>query len=73
MITYDNYYGISEEADAARYQTIKEKNIDAMLAYLAGCEAKDLPEADLAAGAEKYLTGAGMNEQDIHALLERIQ
>lgn len=40
---------------------------------LAGCEAKDLPEADLAAGAEKYLTGAGMNEQDIHALLERIQ
>lgn len=73
MITYDNYYGISEEADAARYQTIKEKNIDAMLVYLAGCEAKDLPEADLAAGAEKYLTGAGMNEQDIHALLERIQ
>jgi len=72
MLTYENNYGITEESDPESYDAIKTLNIDGMLTYLAGCEAEELPSADLAAGARKYLRSAGMSDAQIDAFLERI-
>ena len=72
MLSYENYYGITEESDPESYDAIKTLNIDGMLTYLAGCSAEELPSADLAAGARKYLHSAGMSDSQIDAFLERI-
>ena len=72
MLSYENYYDITEESDPESYDAIKTLNIDGMLTYLAGCEAEELPSADLAAGARKYLRSAGMSDAQIDAFLERI-
>ena len=72
MLSYENYYGITEESDPESYDAIKTLNIDGMLTYLAGCKAEELPSADLAAGARKYLRSAGMSDAQIDAFLERI-
>lgn len=72
MLSYENYYGITEESDPESYDAIKTLNIDGMLTYLAGCSAEELPSADLAAGARKYLRSAGMSDAQIDAFLERI-
>jgi protein tyrosine/serine phosphatase len=73
MLTYDNYYKITEASDPAKYSTIKEKNVDAMLKSILGDPAADLAVADLAAGAEKYLLNAGMAEADVAALHGRLE
>jgi hypothetical protein len=72
MLSYENYYGITEEADPESYDAIKTLNIDGMLTYLAGCSAEELPSADLSAGARKYLRSAGMSDAQIDAFLKRI-
>jgi protein tyrosine/serine phosphatase len=73
MLTYDNYYKITEASDPAKYSTIKEKNVDAMLKSILGDPAADLAAADLAAGAESYLLNAGMAEADVAALHGRLE
>ncbi len=72
MLTYDNYYGITAESDPAKYNTIKEKNVDAMLRSIIGDETADLAAADLAAYAEDYLKNAGMTEKSVAALREKL-
>ena len=72
MLTYDNYYGITAESDPAKYNTIKEKNVDAMLRSIIGDETADLAAADLAAYAEAYLKNAGMTEESVAALREKL-
>ena len=72
MITYDNYYGITKDSDSKRYELIKTKKIDEMLSYIAGCDTDELPQADLSAGARKYLQDAGMSDAEINAFLDRI-
>lgn len=73
MRTYDYYYGITEASDPAKYNTIKEKNVDAMLRSILGDASADLAAADLAAGAENYLLAAGMAEADVAALHGRLE
>ena len=72
MVTYDNYYKITEEKDPARYKTIKEKNIDAMLQYIAGAEA-DIEKDALAPYAEEWLRHAGMSEEALQTLITKIR
>ena len=67
MLTYDNYYDITQESDPVKYNTIKEKNIDAMLQSVVG-EGASVQEADLAACAYSYLSDAGMSDADLAAL-----
>ena len=57
--------------DPDRWATIRSKNIDLMLAFLAGCEPEDLPSADLKAGARQYLKDAGMTGSQIDSLLKK--
>ena len=72
MLTYDNYYGITEKTDAKKYQIIKEKNLDEMLGVITGGKADDFASADLAAFAETYLRDAGMEKQAIVQLRYRL-
>lgn len=71
MITYDNYYGITETDDADRYTVIVEHVLDPMVQVVAG-EGADIRTADLKAGAEAFLLNAGMTEQQIQALEARL-
>ena len=71
MITYDNYYGITKEADAARYDVIVEHVLCPMIQVVAG-EGADITTADLKAGAEAFLQNAGMTADQIAALEARL-
>ena len=71
MITYDNYYGITKDADAARYTVIVEHVLDPMIQVVAG-EGADVKTADLKAGAEAFLRNAGMTDEQIAALEARL-
>ena len=72
MQTYDNYYGITEQSDAKKYQIIKEKNLDEMLRVITGGKADDLASANLASFAETYLKTAGMANDMIVQLRYRL-
>ena len=72
MLTYANYYRITEASEPAKYRTILEKNLDAMLRYVIGDENADLAAVDLSAGARDYLRRAGMSDEQIDAFLARI-
>ena len=72
MITYDNYYGITKKDDAARYDVIVENMLDPMLRSVIGDESIDPKTADLSGYAEQYLRNAGMNNEQINALKERL-
>jgi hypothetical protein len=63
MITYDNYYGITKEAEAERYDTIVTYVLLPMVQVLSGDS--DPASADLAAGAEQYLLDGGMTQSQI--------
>ncbi|MBR0138602.1 MAG: alpha/beta fold hydrolase [Erysipelotrichaceae bacterium] len=70
MITYDNYYGITPESDSAKYNVIRESNIDKMLEYICGNE--DYHTADLQKKVSDYLISAGMNENTLEKLKARL-
>ena len=72
MLTYDNYYGITETTDAKKYRIIKEKNLDELLGVITGGKADDFAAADLASFAETYLRDAGMEKQAIVQLRYRL-
>ena len=72
MLTYDNYYKITEAKDKAKYDVILEKNLIAMMYTVAGTKDIDLKTADLVSCAKTYLKGCGMTEEAIDALTARL-
>ena len=72
MITYDNYYKITLEKDPARYKTILEKNLEAMMQFVINDAAVDFKTAELSGYARRYLIKAGMSDGQIDAFLKRI-
>ncbi len=73
MITYDNYYGINEKDDKARYDAVVDVKFNDIVRCIAGLPTYgSLDGADYAAGARKYLTDAGMTEWEINKLIERL-
>ena len=71
MITYDNYYGITEETDKARYDIIVDSVLDNMLRDMAGKDV-DIHNADLSGYAADYLKSGGMTEEEIAGLKARL-
>jgi len=67
MITYANYYGITQNTDPARYTVIVENVLNPMIQVIAG-DGVDIKTTDLKAGAEAFLQGAGMTEAQLSAL-----
>ena len=72
MVTYDNYYKITEKSDKAKYDVILEKNLIAMLRTVVGNENADLKTADLSEAAKAYLLEAGMTDAQIRTLAEKL-
>jgi protein tyrosine/serine phosphatase len=72
MITYDNYYEITEVKDKAKYDVILEKNLIAMLYTVVGDKSVDLKTADLSAYAKDYLKDLGMTDLQIEAFLAKL-
>ena len=80
MVTYDNYYGLTEESDKTAYDYIVELKFNDMINYLLtfdpSLEAKGDGTYDLdsvtaenyAAAARNLLTKAGMSEDNLQAL-----
>ena len=65
MITYDNYYGITEEESPERYNAVK-KNVDDFLNFISGTEkGSDLITRDIKKGAENYLRAGGLSDEEI--------
>ena len=67
MITYKNYYGITEQTDPERYHVIVGQVADPMIRAFAG-DVKDLSSVDMAAAVTGYLEEIGMPAQKIEAL-----
>jgi protein tyrosine/serine phosphatase len=73
MLSYYNYYGITEEKEPERYQTILDINLLPFLCHVAGVdESGELVQADLQAAATRYLLNAGMAQEDIAALKAKL-
>ncbi|MBR6349300.1 MAG: tyrosine-protein phosphatase [Lachnospiraceae bacterium] len=72
MITYDNYYEISEEKDPMRYEVIRDNVLSDMINAMIGDADVDVTTADLSAYAAEYLRSGGMTDAEIEAFLARI-
>lgn len=72
MITYDNYYQITEEGDPKRYQIIRDRNVVAMMRFVAGNPEEELNKIDLVSAAENYLLKAGMSEAELAQFKSKI-
>ncbi len=73
MLTYENYYGITKETEPTKYETIKARNINAMLLYVTRVEnVEELKTANLNEKIGKYLESIGMERNDIDALTYRL-
>ncbi len=72
MITYDNYYKITEQSDKAKYDTILNRNLVAMIRYIVNDDSVDLATADLSVYARSFLLSVGMTDAEIDAVLARI-
>ena len=73
MITYDNYYGITEADDPDRYEVIVETLLVPMLEGVVGDDSVDLTTADLSEFAERYLLDNGMNNEQLAALISKLR
>ena len=71
MITYKNYYGITQTDDPDRYTVIVEKLLDPMIQVVAG-DGVDIKTADLKTCAEKFLQNVGMTQEQITTLQARL-
>ena len=68
MITYDNYYGISEGTDREKYDLIVRESFDPLVQEFIGDNNIDPSTADLASYAQGYLRSAGLTDEEIAAL-----
>ena len=68
MITYDNYYGITEESEPERYNAVRI-SVNDFLYFLSGAEkGSDLNTLDIKKGAENYLRSGGLSDEDIEKI-----
>lgn len=73
MLTFYNYYGIEKGKDPERYNAVLDNNIIAMLCHVMNANSKDdLSQIDLEFATTKYLLNAGMTENEIMTLKEKL-
>ena len=72
MITYDNYYGISESSDPEKYDILVQNLLDPMIESIVGDDSVDITTADLSSYAEDYLRACGMQEEQMEAFREKV-
>ena len=73
MTTYDNYYGITRESEPSKYDAIVDLHPNGMLRFLAGADKEaDLTSIEYAQPARDYLKAAGMTDEQIDTLVDRL-
>ncbi len=73
MITFNNYYGITEESDPAKYNAIISTYLDSFLAHICGVEdGSNVTQEQLQTGAENYLKDGGLTDEQIKEVVELI-
>ena len=73
MISYDNYYGINKEKDRARYDAVVDAKFNDIALCIGGQPIDGKFDGlDYKAGAKKYLLDAGMTEEEITQLENKL-
>ena len=73
MISFYNYFGINKETEPERYDTVFNNNLLAMLCHVMDVDTyEELTQVDLESRATKYLLDAGMTEEDILMLKNKL-
>lgn len=73
MRSFYNYYGIDKEHEPQRYQAVLNINLLEMLCHVTGAEsAEKLEQMDLQTAVTSYLLRAGMSQEDILTLKEKL-
>ncbi len=73
MITYSNYYGITKETDAEKYDIIVDNLLRPMIQSIVGDDEIDIETTELTNFAKDFLLQGGMKQQDIDALINNIK
>ena len=73
MISYDNYYGINKQTDKDRYDAVVDAKFNDIALCIGGQPVDGkLDGLDYKAGARKYLLDAGMTEEEITQLENKL-
>lgn len=73
MISFDNYFGVSEQSDAEKYHAIIENNLLEMLLHVTGADSMDsLRKVNMEEAATKYLLENGMEEEKLQILKDKL-
>lgn len=78
MITFANYYGITEETDKEKYDILKACHIDSMLRFIAdsdpwtGNGTIELRDLDWVNIMGRFLINNGMSEEDLHNWYDKV-
>ena len=74
MLSFYNYYGITQEAEPQRYEVVLNNNLYAMLYHVTGVNSyEELTQVDLETAVTKYLLNAGMTEDNILTLKTKLK
>ena len=73
MISFYNYYGIDKEREPQRYQAVLDTNLMEMLCHVTGAgSVEKLEQMNLETAVTAYLLNAGMSQEDILTLKEKL-
>ena len=73
MLSFYNYYGIDKKTEPERYEAVLNNNLLEMLYYVMGVNTyEELAQCDLESAVTKYLIDAGMTEEDILVLKQKL-
>lgn len=72
MLSFYNYYGIDKDKEPERYQAVLDVNLIEMLCHVTGESVEKLNQIDLEDSVTTYLLNAGMIQDDIMMLKERL-
>ena len=73
MISFYNYYGIDKEHEPQRYQAVLDVNLMEMLFHVSGAESvEQLEQINLETAVTAYLIEAGMSQEDIVMLKQKL-
>jgi hypothetical protein len=73
MLSFYNYYGITQESEPERYEVVLRNNLYAMLYHVTGVNSyEELAQVDLESAATEYLLSAGMTEDSILTLKAKL-
>ena len=75
MITYANYYGITQDKTPERYDAVVSLYLDSFLEYLSGLSSNDRDELkayDYSQSVKSYLLKCGLSDTEINQLVDLI-